>query len=64
MRLAIVTAGCATLLLGTAANAADVTSRILEGDVYYRLSLPPCEIPAAVMRIARAARIPTGIESY
>ncbi len=62
MRLAIITAGCAALLSVPVANATDVTSRILEGDVYYRLSLHPCEIPAAVMRIARAAQIPTGIE--
>ena len=62
MRLGIITAGCAALLFGAPANAADVTSRILEGAVYYRLSLPPCEVPAAVLRIARAAEIPTGIE--
>ena len=62
MRLAIITAGWAALLLGAHANAADVTSRILEGEVYYLVSLPPCEVPSAVMRIAKAAQIPAGIE--
>jgi hypothetical protein len=62
LRLAIITAGWAALLLGAHASAADVTSRILEGEVYYRVALPPCEVPSAVMRIARAAQIPTGIE--
>jgi hypothetical protein len=63
MRLVIITAGCAVLLLGTRVNAGDVTRRIIEGEVYYRLSFPPCELPSAVIRIARAAQVPTGIES-
>jgi hypothetical protein len=46
MRLAIITVGCAALLRGAPANAADVTSRIIEGEVYYRLSLPPVRSPA------------------
>ena len=62
MRLAIITAGWTALLFGAHANAADVTNRILQGEVYYRVSLPACEVPAAVMQIARAAQIPTGIE--
>jgi hypothetical protein len=62
MRLGIITIGCAALLFGARANAVDVTSSILKGEVYYRRSLPPCEVPKAVMRIAKATEIPAGIE--
>lgn len=62
MRFAIVTAGCVALLLGAGADAADVKSKIIEGDVYYRQPLAPCEVPSVVMWIARVTQIPGGIE--
>lgn len=50
------------LVLPGAGQAVDVTSRIIEGEVYYRQPMARCEVPQAVMRIARAGQIPAGIE--
>src|SRR5262245_24666554 len=62
MRLAVITVGCVALLLGTGADATDVTSRIIEGEVYYNQPLGPCEVPAVVMWIARSTQISGGVE--
>jgi hypothetical protein len=62
MRFVIFVAGCLAVLLAAAGDAADVTSRIIEREIYYSQPLAPCEVPSVVMWIARTAQIPAGIE--
>jgi hypothetical protein len=50
------------LLVGARVTAADVASQPIEEEVYYRLPLPPCELPSVVKWLARAAQRPAGIE--
>jgi hypothetical protein len=43
--------------------APNVTAKVIENEVYYHQPLAPCEIPTAVIRIARAVQVPAGVEN-
>jgi hypothetical protein len=62
MRLRMITASGLALLFVASVTAADVTNRVIEGEIYYNQPLVPCEVPSVIMRLAREAQIPVGIE--
>lgn len=57
---------CGMLAVGilTSGSAAppDVTSKVIESEVYYQRPSTPCEIPKSVIRIAKAVQVPLGVE--
>lgn len=50
------------LVTSASATAPDVTARLIESETYYHQPLAPCELPTAVIRIAKAVRVPLGVE--
>ena len=53
---------CVCMVASANTAAPDVTAKVIESEVYYHQPLGPCEIPSAIIRMAKAVRVPLGIE--
>jgi hypothetical protein len=62
MRFTFVSMLCMGMSLSVIAAGPDVTAKVIDKDVYYQQPLGPCEIPGAVIQIAKAVQVPVGVE--
>jgi hypothetical protein len=53
---------CVAMWWPVSAAAPDVTAKVIDQEIYYQQPPGPCEIPAAVIQIARVVQVPAGIE--
>jgi hypothetical protein len=62
MRFTLAWILCIGLLVSVTAANPDVTTKVIDGEVYYYQPLGPCEVPGVVFQIAKIVQVPAGIE--